>query len=51
MYIQTPFGYIEKLENGSHQFIQNKKLTLLKLYKLSDSELINCFIKSNICVY
>lgn len=47
-HIRTPFGYIEKLQNQPNQFIQNKKSTLFKLYKLSDSELVNCFTKSNI---
>nr|QHN60165.1 putative DNA methyltransferase [Caulerpa serrulata] len=47
-YIRTPFGDIKRLENAPNQLIQNKKLTLFKLYQLSDSELVHCFTKSNI---
>ena len=47
-HIRTVFGYIQKLENQPNQPIQNKKLTLFKLYTFTNAELINCFVKSQI---
>lgn len=47
-HIRTAFGYIQKLENKPDQLIKNKKLTLFKLYTFTNTELMNCFIKSHI---